>query len=165
MENVASMPKEAKAEITKQLWGIEPVMINAALVSAQNRKRLFWVLKLSGDKYDRVEIPQPEDKGILLKDILQPESEVSEKYYMSEKTLQRLNVSNVSNVGYVGYNKEGKDSDKSASILARDYKGMSNQGLNTVKIDKQLNPKNNQGNHSDMDLLVVAQRGRGNNNQ
>lgn len=72
LENVASMPKEAKEIITKELYGIEPVMINAALVSAQNRKRLFWVGKL--DKfgtYQKVEIPQPEDRGILLKDIIE----------------------------------------------------------------------------------------------
>src|SRR3990167_2785936 len=41
LENVASMSKEAKDIITKKL-GVEPIMINAALVSAQNRKRLFW---------------------------------------------------------------------------------------------------------------------------
>jgi|GEM_PF-503210 site-specific DNA-cytosine methylase len=42
LENVASMPKEARGTITEAL-GIEPVMINASLVSAQNRKRLFWI--------------------------------------------------------------------------------------------------------------------------
>jgi len=41
LENVNSMPKEAKAIITETL-GVEPIMINASLVSAQNRKRLFW---------------------------------------------------------------------------------------------------------------------------
>src|SRR3990167_4254919 len=80
LENVASMSKEARAAITKELWEIEPVMINAALVSAQNRKRLFWVgrraLKRNigywgGADYVKVEIPQPEDRGILLKDVLE----------------------------------------------------------------------------------------------
>lgn len=74
LENVNSMPKEAKELITKTLWGIEPVMINASLVSAQNRKRLFWVGKcnmLQG-YYEKVDISQPEDRGILLKDILEP---------------------------------------------------------------------------------------------
>ena len=46
LENVNSMPKEAKAEISKCL-GVEPIMINASLVSAQNRKRLFWIGKLN----------------------------------------------------------------------------------------------------------------------
>jgi DNA (cytosine-5)-methyltransferase 3A len=77
LENVNSMPKEAKELITKTL-GVEPIMINAALVSAQNRKRLFWVGKRIGltvlegqPYYEKVEIPQPKDKGILLKDILE----------------------------------------------------------------------------------------------
>jgi len=80
LENVNSMPKEAKQMITAELFGIEPIMINAALVSAQNRKRLFWVGKLFGDKYEQVKIELPEDEGILLKDIL--EEEVDEKYYV-----------------------------------------------------------------------------------
>ena len=76
LENVASMPKEAKEIITKTL-GVEPIMINASLVSAQNRKRLFWVgkfnplLKSYPLKYETVKISQPEDKGILLKDMLE----------------------------------------------------------------------------------------------
>lgn len=62
LENVASMPKEARAIITETL-GVEPIMINASLVSAQNRKRLFWT--------NIPNVTQPEDKGILLKDILE----------------------------------------------------------------------------------------------
>ena len=90
LENVNSMPKEAKEIITKELFGIEPVMINASLVSAQNRKRLFWVGKRdvinpsradAEITYVKVDVPQPEDRGILLKDIL--EENVDEKYNIS----------------------------------------------------------------------------------
>src|SRR3990167_6169167 len=63
LENVASMPKEAKDTITKEL-GVEPIMINAALVSAQNRKRLFWT--------NIPNVKLPDDRGIFLKDILEP---------------------------------------------------------------------------------------------
>lgn len=70
LENVASMSKESKDKIS-EILGVQPVMINASLVSAQNRKRLFWVGKLVGDKYEQVEILQPEDRGIMLKDILE----------------------------------------------------------------------------------------------
>lgn len=84
LENVNSMPKEAKETITKELFGIEPVMINASLVSAQNRKRLFWIGKLVGDTYKQVKIEQPKDKGILLRDILEPK--VDERYYIKEKS-------------------------------------------------------------------------------
>lgn len=69
LENVNSMPKEAKDIITREL-GVEPIMINAALVSAQNRKRLFWT--------NIPNVTLPEDRGILLKDIL--EEKVDEKY-------------------------------------------------------------------------------------
>jgi DNA (cytosine-5)-methyltransferase 3A len=70
LENVASMSKKDK-EIITQTLGVEPVMINASLVSAQNRKRSFWVGKKVNDGYIQVEIPLPEDRGILLKDILE----------------------------------------------------------------------------------------------
>lgn len=81
LENVASMPKEAKAEITKCL-GVEPIMINANLVSAQNRKRLFWT-NIKG-------VTLPKDKEIFLKDILQPEKEIDEKYYIKDATLKTI---------------------------------------------------------------------------
>lgn len=84
LENVASMPKKAKDTITKAL-GVEPIMINAALVSAQSRKRLFWVGSLCDNgTYQQVEIPQPEDRGILLRDILEPK--VDESFYVKDKS-------------------------------------------------------------------------------
>lgn len=61
-ENVASMPASIKAYISEEL-GCEPVLINSALVSAQHRKRLYWT-NIEG-------ITQPEDKGILLRDIIE----------------------------------------------------------------------------------------------
>lgn len=88
LENVNSMPKESKQIITNELFGIEPVMINASLVSAQNRKRLFWVGKLVGDTYEKVEIEQPKDRGILLKDIL--EKNIDEKYFLKKESLNRI---------------------------------------------------------------------------
>lgn len=81
LENVASMPKEASAVITQEL-GVEPIMIDAALVSAQRRKRLFWT-NIPG-------VTLPEDRGILLNDILQPENEVDEKYYVKDQTLKTI---------------------------------------------------------------------------
>jgi len=81
LENVASMPKEAKALISETL-GVEPIMIDAQLVSAQRRKRLFWT-NIPG-------VALPEDRHIYLKDILQPESEVDEKYYIKDATLQTI---------------------------------------------------------------------------
>jgi len=72
LENVASMPQEAKDEISKAL-GVEPIMINASLVSAQNRKRLFWT-NIPG-------VTQPKDRNIMLKDVL--EDGVNEIYQLA----------------------------------------------------------------------------------
>ena len=69
LENVASMPKADRDIITREM-GVEPVMFNASLVSAQSRKRLFWT---------NIPFDLPEDRGILLKDILQPDGEVDER--------------------------------------------------------------------------------------
>ena len=70
-ENNKSMSPAIRAQITREL-GLEPVLINSALVSAQNRQRLYWVGKRNPDgTYNKVDIEQPKDKGILLRDILE----------------------------------------------------------------------------------------------
>lgn len=61
-ENNYSMDNKIRDEITKQL-GVEPIMINSALVSAQSRKRLYWT--------NIPNVQQPDDKGIMLNDILE----------------------------------------------------------------------------------------------
>jgi DNA-cytosine methyltransferase len=71
LENVASMSKESKEIITKELFNIDPVMINSGLLTAQNRKRLYWVGKLVNGEYKKVKVEQPEDQKIYLKDIIE----------------------------------------------------------------------------------------------
>lgn len=69
-ENNKSMSKAIRESIT-QTFGFEPIMINSALVSAQNRQRLYWVGKRNADgTYSKVDVEQPEDQGILLRDVL-----------------------------------------------------------------------------------------------
>ena len=72
LENVASMEEKWRDVITQEL-GVKPIMINSDLVSAQLRKRLYWT-NIEG-------IRQPEDKGILLKDIVVPADDVPAKYW------------------------------------------------------------------------------------
>lgn len=62
LENVASMSRSDRDKITEVL-GVEPILINSALVSAQQRKRLYWT-NIPG-------VTQPTDRGILLKDVLE----------------------------------------------------------------------------------------------
>ena len=70
-ENNKSMSAAIREQITAEL-GVEPVLINSALVSAQNRQRLYWVGKRNPDgTYSQVPVEQPEDRGILLRDILE----------------------------------------------------------------------------------------------
>ena len=90
LENV-KMKKEFELVISQYL-GVAPIEINSALLSAQNRVRLYWT-NISNEPYglfgDMVcTIPQPKDKCTLLKDIL--ESDVPVKYYLSDKALDYL---------------------------------------------------------------------------
>lgn len=78
LENVV-MSKKWEAVLTKAI-GVEPVKINSNLVSAQNRKRLYWT--------NIAQITQPEDEGIFIRDIL--EDDVDEKYYVSDKALDGM---------------------------------------------------------------------------
>ena len=59
-ENVASMSKKNK-DIISSILGVEPIMINSDLVSAQNRKRLYWT---------NIPTNQPKDKNIKLTDVV-----------------------------------------------------------------------------------------------
>jgi DNA (cytosine-5)-methyltransferase 3A len=83
LENVASMAKEDRDIITEEM-GVKPVMFNASLVSAQMRKRLFWT---------NISFELPEDKGIVLKDILQPDAEVDERMVTKEGKAYTLTAS------------------------------------------------------------------------
>ena len=80
-ENNKSMSKEIRASIDKA-FGFEAVCINSALVSAQNRQRLYWVGKRNNDgTYSKVNVEQPDDRGILLRDILETGIAWQEKSY------------------------------------------------------------------------------------
>jgi DNA (cytosine-5)-methyltransferase 3A len=84
LENVEMGEKWEK--ILSLAIGFNGIHINSSLVSAQNRKRIYWTnigMKPLG-LFDDLEsiIQQPKDKGIILKDILEPE--VDQKYYLSE---------------------------------------------------------------------------------
>jgi len=87
LENV-KMKKEFQDVISKYL-GCEPVIINSALVSAQNRVRLYWT--------NISEVNQPEDKGIVLCDILETKESMNPSAirgrYLNKATIvgRRLN--------------------------------------------------------------------------
>ncbi len=166
LENV-EMGEKWERVLSKAI-GVNGIHINSALVSAQNRKRIYWTnighvpSGLFGDL--ACAIKQPKDKGILLKDIL--EKEVNEKYYLSEKMIAGMTA-------HAERHKE-KGTGFAWNPTYGDAKGSclrANAALaptdNIIKIDKQGNIKadqnkasfftaggNSGGNHSDMDLIV-----------
>jgi DNA-cytosine methyltransferase len=120
LENVLMGEKWEKV-LTKAI-GVKPIMINSSLVSAQNRKRLYWTnigLKASGLFGDMESIiEQPKDKGILLKDIL--EDEVDEKYFLSEKMINAFlahNKRHIEEKNQTGFNWKPTEGNKKAACL------------------------------------------------
>lgn len=87
LENVEMGEKWEK--VLSRAVGVNGVHVNSALLSAQNRKRIYWInfgmepMGLFGELGSIIN--QPKDKGILLKDVL--ESDVDEKYYLSDKMI------------------------------------------------------------------------------
>jgi DNA (cytosine-5)-methyltransferase 3A len=88
LENVV-MSKKWK-DIFSQAIGINSIMINSSILSAQTRKRLYWT--------NIPNISQPSDKGLYLRDIL--EHSVDEKYYLSDMVTERFQM--VDSQSYVG---------------------------------------------------------------
>lgn len=161
LENV-KMKKEWEAVLTEAI-GVEGVHINSALVSAQNRKRIYWT------NIARVE--QPEDRGLLLRDVLQ--TEVDEKCFLSDKMVQCL-MNRKKTERYSPRKFQPIETPfevKSLCINARVQK--MGDADNYVKISRKGEIRKDQdkascltvgghgaGNHSDMDLICVAMRGR-----
>lgn len=92
LENV-EMGKKWERVLSEAI-GLRGVRINSALVSAQNRRRIYWTNIRVGHEglfgYPYSDIPQPADRGVLLKDIL--EKEVCGKYFLSRKMVDWLNI-------------------------------------------------------------------------
>lgn len=92
LENVA-MKKEYENVISRHL-GLFPVMINSGLVSAQNRARLYWTNIRTRSEPNLfgstvyTDIPQPPDRGIFLKDIL--DKDVDPCYFLTEEQIRKL---------------------------------------------------------------------------
>lgn len=123
LENVRMLSKWE--DVINRTLGVKGVHINSALVSAQNRRRIYWTnirTKRNGQFGElHSDIPQPADKGILLKDIL--EAEVDEKYYLSDKAI--LGIMNREQRHTEKGNGFGAQvpTVKSNTLLARCYKG------------------------------------------
>ncbi len=174
LENVIMGSKWQKV-ITRAI-GINPIRINAAKVSAQNRDRLFWTNIFTeqdgffGDL--KCMIPQPKDEGVLLKDVLetfetsdfktqQEFDNYMQKYFLSDKMIKSL-------LNHQKFNKFNPTdgNNKSTCVNARTHKMGTgdNYILDSLELKniKSENEKsscftaggNSCGLHSQMDLVV-----------
>jgi DNA (cytosine-5)-methyltransferase 3A len=116
LENVKMCKKWEK--VLSNAIGINGIHINSNLLSAQNRKRIYWTNigtvknNLFGEQ--KLIIEPPSDKGIFLKDIL--EKEVDEKYFLSEKMILWLQKHDLKR-GLNQFNPIQKNSEKKAKCL------------------------------------------------
>jgi DNA (cytosine-5)-methyltransferase 3A len=107
LENVR-MKKIYQDVITEHL-GVEPIMINSSLLSAQNRLRLYWT-NIPG-------VGQPQDKGLVLKDIVQTEHQ---EQTVKDTERNRRHYKEVD--------------EKSLCMTSTMYKGAGNNGMTLVPI-------------------------------
>jgi site-specific DNA-cytosine methylase len=85
LENV-KMSKKCQ-DVINEIIGVKPIIINSSLVSAQNRLRLYWT--------NIPNIEQPQDKGIIFKDILNPQYEfkpLTKWFFKTWGTKQKINM-------------------------------------------------------------------------
>ena len=102
LENVEMLDKWERC--LSHAIGVRGVHINSALVSAQNRKRIYWsnikvkdlgntsLFDFSEDPFElpryQTDIPQPKERNIFIKDILQENAD--DKYYLKDDTVSSL---------------------------------------------------------------------------
>lgn len=170
LENV--MMGEKWEKVLSKAIGVNAIEINSALVSAQNRRRLYWTnigMEAAGFFGDLESIiEQPKDRKILLRDVL--ESEVDDKYFLSDKMLNSFEIKTdkYKQLGG-GFAFKPSNGENKSRTLTNPAKNRIDETY--IKIDKQGNKKSNQnkascftaggnsggnsgGNHSDMDLIV-----------
>ena len=106
------MKEEYKDQIS-DILGFQPTAINSSLVSAQNRYRLYWFGIRDGNTYKAIPISQPEDRGIVLVDIL--EQGLDDTWTLSEQAQERAR-NNPRSRAFT------PDQDKSGALLSNQYK-------------------------------------------
>ena len=90
-ENNKSMAPAIRAQITAEL-GVEPILINSALVSAQSRQRLYWT-NIPG-------VELPENRGLILLDVLESGLPLHEKGYTLKANYSRASAVNALDGGH-----------------------------------------------------------------
>lgn len=125
--------KKEYLDVISEYMGVEPIMINSALVSAQNRVRYYWT-NIPG-------IEQPEDRGIVLRDILETTPDnytlMSDKFAKRQegrKCLVDMNKEKAASLSAMEYVKNGRQGD----YLACDDTGIPKDLRKTYDTPKQV---------------------------
>ena len=181
LENVEMGDKWEK--VLSKAIGVNGIHINSALLTAQNRKRIYWtnIGMVHSGLFGHLEsiIQQPKDKKIVLKDIL--ENEVDEKYFLSEKAI----------TGILNHKKEQKEKGTGFGAVIKNE----NEKMNSLKVGghgvddliiHNMMPRSSKtgkggtghlsrndgktycldtGNTNALEIKCVAMRGRGENNE
>jgi DNA-cytosine methyltransferase len=111
LENVRM--KQEYQDMISEILGFQPIAINSALVSAQNRFRLYWFGVRDGDTYKAIPVAQPKDKGIILAHIL--EEGLDDTWTLSDKAQERAK-DNTRSRAFMPNQK------KSGALLSNQYK-------------------------------------------
>lgn len=152
IENV-KMKKEFEEYITTHtenaLGKVYKVLINSALVSAQNRNRYYWT---------SFPVGQPKDKGILLKDII--ENDVDESFYHTNKAIEYMEKGNdkwmQAGARRADRYTQSADKDKSFTVTANIHKGVPYNYFKCGQmIGRKINPANGKRDDYNPDLKTV----------
>ena len=121
-ENVASM-KQSDKDIITNLLKVEPILINSALVSAQDRKRLYWT--------NIPNVAQPEDKHIYLVDIVEPDALV-------DRDKSHAILASIGRTTHREYYKKNQGQLVYDAIMLSNIYGGFNEKRPRVKVDKSF---------------------------
>jgi len=111
---------------------IEPILINSALLSAQSRQRLYWT--------NIPNVKQPEDLGIVLKDIL--EDEVEKHYLAGKNLIENYQGGNQLNPNYKSQANTIHDKNKKSGAICAGTHGYANGYVETKPIKVGMNIEN-----------------------
>ena len=111
---------------------IEPILINSSLLSAQSRQRLYWT--------NIPNVRQPEDLGIVLKDIL--EDEVEKHYLAGKNLIENYQGGNQLNPNYKSQANTIHDKNKKSGAICAGTHGYANGYVETKPIKVGMNIEN-----------------------
>jgi len=126
LENVRM--KKEYLDVISEYMGVEPIMINSALVSAQNRVRYYWT-NIPG-------IKQPEQRGIVLRDIL--ETNTSDEYLAGENLQKNYKGGNQLNPNYKSQANTIHDTEGKSGTICAGTHGYANGYIKTYDTPKQV---------------------------